>query len=504
MTAARDSHAVLTVAEMGRADAAAIAAGVSGERLMEAAGSAIADEVRRRFAAKPTVVLCGPGNNGGDGFVAARYLAAAGWPVRLALLGERAALKGDAALHAARWTGSVESLSSVIDGAAVVVDALFGAGLTRPLDGAAREVVARINDRGIPCIAADVPSGVSGDTGQVLGGGVAPRCVATVTFFRKKPAHLLLPGRSLCGEIVVADIGISDTVLDSIAATVHENHPDLWQARFPWPQPEGHKYKRGHAVILGGGRMTGAGRLAARAAMRAGAGLVTVAAPAATLPVYARAAASVILAPVDNDRAFEALIADPRKNVALLGPGNDADSHTATRVIAALGAGKACVLDADALNAFADDPAHLIRALRRGGEGRSLLTPHDGEYARLFPGLALAHADDKLTRARSAAAASGAVVLLKGYDTAIAAPDGRAAINSNAPPELATAGAGDVLAGFATGLLAQGMSAFDAACAATWLHGEAAAAFGPGLIADDLVEELPAVLSKLKAGHFTL
>lgn len=504
MTAARDSHAVLTVAEMGQADAAAIAGGVSGEQLMEAAGRAIADEVRRRFAAKPVVVLCGPGNNGGDGFVAARHLAAAGWPVRLALLGERAALKGDAALHAAHWAGEVEPLSSsAIDGAAVVIDALFGAGLTRPLEGVAREVVARMNQRDIPCVAADVPSGVFGDTGQILGGGEAPRCVATVTFFRKKPAHLLLPGRLLCGETVVADIGIPDAVLGGIAPTAHENHPELWRARFPWPQPDGHKYRRGHAVILGGGRMTGAGRLAARAAMRIGAGLVTVAAPAATFPIYARAAASVILAPVDDDRAFEALIADPRKNVALLGPGNDADSHTVTRVIGALAAGKACVLDADALNAFADDPPHLVRALRRTGDGRSLLTPHDGEFERLFPDLARAHADDKLARARGAAALSGAVVLLKGYDTVVAAPDGRVAINSNAPPELATAGAGDVLAGMATGLIAQGMSAFDAACAAAWLHGDAAAAFGPGLIADDLIESLPAALKKLRVAFFT-
>lgn len=504
MSAARDPHAVLGVAEMGRADAAASAGGIPGEQLMENAGRAVAAEVQRRYAAKPVLVLCGPGNNGGDGFVAARHLLAAGWPVRLALLGERGSLKGDAALHAARWSGPIERLSpGALDGVAVVVDGLFGAGLTRPLEGAAREVVARINDLQLPCVGIDVPSGVFGDTGQILGAGGAPRCALTVTFFRKKPAHLLLPGRMLCGDIVVADIGVPDAVLDAIGPATRENHPDLWRDRFPWPQPDGHKYRRGHAVVMGGGRMTGAGRLAARAAMRMGAGLVTLAAPAATLPVYARAAASIILAPVDDDRAFAEVIADERKTVVLLGPGNDADTHTATRVIAALTAGKSCVLDADALNAFSDDPAHLVRALRRAGEARSVLTPHDGEFARLFPELAKQHAGDKLARARAAAAASGAVVLLKGFDTVVAAPDGRAVINSNAPPDLATAGAGDVLAGMATGLLTQGMSAFEAACAAAWLHGEAAAAFGPGLMADDLIECLPAALRKLKAGRFT-
>ena len=501
-----DTYAVLSVAEMTRADAAAIQAGISGEALMAAAGAAVADEVLRRFPAGAVAVLCGPGNNGGDGFVAARVLRERGRQVRVALLGARDGLKGDAALHARRWTGPIEPLEiAVLDGAGVVVDALFGAGLSRPLEGAALDVVRDINRRALPCVAVDVPSGVFGDTGQVLGGeaGAAPRSQATVTFFRKKPAHLLLPGRGLCGDVVVAQIGIGPGVLAAIEPRCHENAPALWQARFPWPQPEGHKYRRGHAVIIGGGTMTGAGRLAARAAARVGAGLVTAAAPSAALPVYALAAHAVILAKLDDAHDFARLMDDPRRNAVLLGPGAGADQLTRMRVTAALGAGKRCVIDADALTVFADDPEHLCRAVRRtGGEGTAaLLTPHDGEFARLFPDLAKAHADDKLGRARAAAARSGATVLLKGNDTVIAAPDGRAAINSNAPPELATAGAGDVLAGLAVGLLAQGLEAFDAACAAAWLHGEAAASFGPGLIADDLVECLPAALRKLKTGH---
>ena len=499
-----DSFAVLTVAEMRRADEAAIRAGMPGERLMENAGRAVADEVHRRFPARPVAVLCGPGNNGGDGFVAARHLQATCHPVRLALLGAREALKGDAALHAARWNGTVELLSaSVLGHSPVVVDALFGAGLTRPLDGAAREAIAAINTRGLACVAVDVPSGVSGDTGQVLGGeGGAPRCVATVSFVRKKPAHLLLPGRLHCGETVIADIGVPDSVVAGIRSALFENDRALWEARFPWPHPSTHKYTRGHALVVGGGRMTGAGRLAARAALRVGAGLVTVAAPQAALPVYAQAAASLLLAPLDGDGDFAALLLDPRVNAVLLGPGNGTGVPTRLRTVAALTAGKACVLDADALTSFADDPAHLFRAVRRA-DGRAILTPHEGEFARLFPDLAQAHAHDKLARAREAAAASGAVIVLKGYDTVVAAPDGRAVINANAPPSLATAGAGDVLAGLATGLVAQGMTLFDAACAAVWLHGDAGARLGPGLIADDVVEALPGALRALKERCFT-
>jgi len=494
--------AVLSVAEMGRADRMAIDGGVPGERLMAAAGAAVAEAVQRRFAAAPVTVVCGPGNNGGDGFVAARLLHEAGWPVRLALFGRRDTLKGDAAHHARRWTGQVEPLTpAVLDGAAVVVDALFGAGLARPLDGAARAVVDEINARRLPCIAVDVPSGVFGDTGQPLGGeGGAPHCVATVTFFRKKPAHLLLPGRTLCGEVIVADIGIPATVLEEIAPRTQENDPVLWAARFPWPRADGHKYSRGHAVVVGGATMTGAGRLAARAAARAGAGLVTVAAPARAIPIYAAASDALIMAACDDAATFQRLLEDHRKNAVLLGPGNGADTPTRMNVLAALGAGKACVLDADALTAFADDPEHLCRAIRRRGDAAvTLLTPHEGEFARLFPDLAKSHAGDKLARARAAAERSGATVLLKGADTVIAASDGRAAINANAPPELATGGTGDVLSGMILGLLAQGMTGFDAGCAAAWLHGEAAAAFGAGLIADDIIEKVPQSLSILRA-----
>lgn len=486
--AQNDTLAVLTCAEMAAADRAAMAAGVSGTTLMAAAGAGIATAIEARFAPQPTVVLCGPGNNGGDGFVVARLLADKGWKVRVALLGARAALKGDAAFHAARWNGSVEPLGpAALDGATLVVDGQFGAGLTRPLDGEVAAAVSAINDRKLACVAIDVPSGVHGDTGAVL--GVAPQCRLTVTFFRLKPGHLLLPGRALCGETVVVDIGIPAVVLSPIAPKCWVNEPALWLARYPWPRIDGHKYSRGHAIVVGGARITGAARLAARAALRIGAGLVTVASDLAAIPVYAADRASVLTAPLADAQAFETLLADARKNAVLIGPGAGVDMTTRMRVRSALQARKHCVLDADALTSFSDDPDELFKAIK----APCVLTPHEGEFARLFSAKG-----DRLSRAREAARTSGAIVLLKGADTVIAAPDGRAIINRNAPPELATAGAGDVLAGLIVGLLAQDMDPLEAAATAAWIHGDAASAFGPGLIAEDLPDQVPGALRRLK------
>jgi NAD(P)H-hydrate epimerase len=484
--------AVLSVAEMGRADAAAIAGGVPGRTLMDNAGRAVADAVRVHFSPRSVLVLCGPGNNGGDGFVAARYLSDAGWSVRVALLGDRAALRGDAAAHAALWTGEVIPLSDtaadLVTSAGVVIDALFGAGLSRPLDGAARMAVAAVAADGLPVVAVDVPSGITGDDGAVLG-DCAVRADLTVTFFRKKPGHLLLPGRTHCGHVVVADIGIPPTVLGDINPGIFENDPAHWVARLPRRQPVSHKYDFGHAVVVGGAGMTGAARLAARSALRAGAGLVSLVCPPAVLPIYAQGSPGVITLPVANLADLQDLLIDPRKNAVLIGPGGGIGSGTREQVAAALGADKAVVLDADALTSFADRPDDLFRAVT----GRCVLTPHEGEFARLFPDLT----GSKLARARAAAHLSGAVVLLKGADTVIAVPDGRAVINGNAPANLATAGSGDVLSGLIVGLLAQGLAPFQAAAAAAWLHGAAGEAMGRGLIAEDLPEALPRVFRNL-------
>jgi ADP-dependent NAD(P)H-hydrate dehydratase / NAD(P)H-hydrate epimerase len=468
MTPGERSSALLTSEQMGHADRAAIVNGIPGVDLMEAAGRAVAEACRARWRPRAVTVLCGPGNNGGDGFVAARHLATAGWPVRLALLGSVDALKGDAAHYARLWTGPVEQLRpDLLDGAELVIDAIFGAGLTRPLDGNVLAMISAIHHRKLDCVAVDLPSGVQADTGAVLGD--APYARLTVTFFRKKPGHLLLPGRMRCGETLVADIGIPDSVLDAINPTSFENSPALWLDAFPEPQLEDHKYRRGHAAVYGGTQMTGAARLAAEAARRIGAGLLTILSAPEAASIYAMAA--------------------PGHLVKVLPP----DGRIPQQVLSALAAGKALVLDADALTAFSENPQSLFDALT----GNEILTPHEGEFARLFP--SALQEKGKIDRARAAAALCGAIVVLKGADTVIAAPDGRAIVNANAPADLATGGTGDVLAGMILGLRAQGVPPVDAAAMAVWLHGAAGAAVGPGLIAEDIGSALRPIIGSIRA-----
>ena len=489
---AEDMHAaLLTTRQMGLADQLTIGSGVDEITLMDRAGTAVAAAILQRWTPRPVLVLCGPGNNGGDGFVAARRLTDAGWPVRVALLGTRDALRGAAAAQAAKWTGQVGPVDpAALDGAELLVDALFGAGLNRPLDGLAAETLAAAAARRMVVVAVDVPSGLMGDTGA--NGGAVPAAL-TVTFFRKKPGHLLQPGRQLCGELQVAGIGMPDTVLDHLQPELCENAPQLWLHALPVLQPDGHKYSRGHALVWGGWPTTGAARMAARAAARVGAGLTTVAVPEVALPVYATALTSVMVHGATLPASLQVLLEDTRYTGLLIGPGAGVGTDTRQRVLAMLRAARPTVLDADALTCFRDDPQTLFAAL----PAACVLTPHEGEFARLF-GRIVDPALDKLSRARAAARASGAVVLLKGSDTVIAAPDGRAIINANAPPTLATGGSGDVLAGLVLGLLTQGMAPFLAAAAAVWLHGEAANRFGVGLLAEDLPDLLPGVLQTLQ------
>ena len=487
-------HALLTTRQMAEAERLTSLAGTPGIALMAEAGAAVVREIFQRWSPRPVTVLCGPGNNGGDGFVVAQLLAQAGWPTRLALLGERMILKGDAAHHAAQWTGAIEPLSpAVLDGAALVVDALFGAGLARALQGQAALTLAAAHNANLPIVAIDVPSGVMGDTGEFLVESLGQSlslvpAALTVTFFRKKPGHVLLPGRLLCGPVVVADIGTPASVLANIDLATFENAPALWQSALPAVQPAGHKYHRGHALILGGYPQTGAARLAARAAARSGAGLVTVAVPELALPIYAASLTSIMVAPLAGPNDLAQLLKDSRLSAFLIGPGYGQSAIALQNTLALLATGKPCVLDADAITAFTQQAENLAKAV----VGPCVLTPHEGEFSRVFDA-----SGDKLARCRRAAKDTGAVVVLKGADTVIAAPDGRVIVNSNAPPTLATAGAGDVLAGLICGLMAQGMPAFEAAAAGVWLHGAAAAEFGPGLMAEDLPDLLPRVLHQL-------
>lgn len=490
---------LLTIDQMRRADSLAVASGVPSLELMENAGRAVADAVTAAFgSARGIIVAAGPGNNGGDGFVAARLLAERGCPVRVVLLGERERLTGDAAEMARRYRGAIARWSGEgFDPASVVVDAIFGAGLSRPIDGEAADLIGAINRSGAHVVAVDLPSGLQGDTGAVM--GCAVKANRTVTFFRRKPGHLLLPGRLHCGLTTVADIGIPSAVLATIHPHLFVNTPEVWRESFPIPRAAGHKYARGHTVVLSGElASTGAARLAARAALRAGSGLVTIASPTSALSVNAAASLAVMVREAEGPDGLSALLADPRINAIVMGPGAGVGAAMRAKVKVAAAGNRALVLDADALTSFGENPKELFTILTNHRLSTAILSPHEGEFSRIFSQIkSIPSVKQKLEATLAASHETGAIMLFKGADTVVAGPDGRAVIAENAPPYLATAGAGDVLAGIIGGLRAQQMSAFEAAAAAVWLHGEAANEFGPGLIAEDLTESLPAVYRRL-------
>jgi hydroxyethylthiazole kinase-like uncharacterized protein yjeF len=504
---------LLLPSEMAAVDRLAGENGQPGAGLMERAGQAVAQAAARligeHLPRARVAILCGPGNNGGDGFVAARLLAQRGLEVSVGLLGDRQALKGDAARAASRWDGPVVALAAfAFDDADVVVDALFGAGLSRDIEGIAKAAILRLNawakTEGKPVLAVDVPSGVDGATGAVH--GVAVDASACITFFRLKPGHFLLPGRLHRGSLSLADIGLDPHLLTTINPQAALNAPALWASRMPIPSIAGHKYQRGHAIVVSGPiAQTGAARLAARGALRAGAGLVTIATPLAALAVHAGALNAIMTRVCDSPDDLEDMLTDRRKNAVVLGPGLGVGQRTREFAMAVL-AGidmdtdeeeppRTIVFDADALASFAKEPETLFSAIKDSPHG-VVLTPHDGEFAKLF-GALIDKSASKLDRARNAAAMSGAVVVLKGPDTVVADPDGRASIAASEAPWLATAGSGDVLAGMIGGLLAQAMPPFEAASAAVWMHADAAHRFGPGLISEDIPEMLPKVFRQL-------
>ena len=476
---------ILTVAQMTAADRQAIEAGASGAELMERAGAAVADAVIARFPVHPTVVLAGPGNNGGDGYVIARRLHESGWPVRIEAL--TPPKTPDAIRAKDLWNGETRPLSQRLDPAELVIDALFGAGLDRPLGLESARLARSLQQSPQRVVAVDTPSGLSGDTGRAVG----DECFAaglTVTFHRRKPAHVLQPGRDFCGEVVVADIGLGST-----PARLHENGPELWLLRFPWPGVSAYKHTRGRLIVVSGEAWnTGAARLAARAGLRTGAGLVTLYSPPDALMVNASHLEAVMLQPFETDLELEA--AASRVEAVVIGPAAGVTEATLSNVLALARTGAALVLDADALSVFRDDPLELFSVLDRD----DVLTPHPGEFERVFPGV-LAGEPERISAVRAAAARAQAVVLLKGPDTVIASPDGRAAVNLNGSRWLATAGSGDVLAGFIGGLIAQGMDSFEAACAGVWIHAACAEGFGPGLVSEDLPGLAPTVLKELYA-----
>ncbi|MEH6692600.1 MAG: NAD(P)H-hydrate dehydratase [Pseudorhizobium pelagicum] len=479
---------LLTPAEMAAADAAAAASGIDTYGLMEKAGQAVAASALRHYPqALRFVVLCGPGNNGGDGYIAAASLIRAGADTRVFAIGDPGRLTGDArrAMEACP-VKPVASSQLQLGPGDVVIDAIFGAGLARPVSAEVEDLIDKVGDAGIPVVAVDLPSGLCGRRGTPL--GAAFRAARTVTFMARKPGHLLMPGRSLCGDIEVCDIGIPLRILRRAAGTVAANHPDAWRHLLPTPDPASHKYRRGHVgVFSGGASHTGAARLSAGAGLAAGAGLVTLASPADAMPVNAAQLTAVMLREVETAAALKDWLAASKLSAFVLGPGFGVGDKARDFVLAL--EGRPLVLDADGITSFREQRNRLFD-IYRARETQLVLTPHEGEFARLFPDLVEAEGQSKFEKAVAAARLANAVIVYKGADTVIAAPDGRTLINDNAPPWLATAGSGDVLAGIIGALLANGMPAFEAAAAAVYLHGEAACRAGEGMTAESLVRHI--------------
>lgn len=484
---------IITPMEMSAIDSDAARSGIDSFRLMTSAGLAVSAAAFRLYPqALRFVVLCGPGNNGGDGYITAAALQSSGAEVTVHALGDTACLKGDAARAHAQWARSVETLAAYRPKTGdVVIDALFGAGLSRAVPDDVAFVMQAVTQAQLPVIAVDLPSGLDGRTGQVLGESF--RASHTVTFMARKPGHLLLPGRILCGSLEVFDIGIPERILRNHTSGLCENGPRLWAAQARLLDPSAHKFKRGHLAIFSGGPLsTGAARLSATAGLKAGAGLVTLASTSAAINANAAHLTAVMLKEVEDAVALSHWLADKRISAFVLGPGFG-DLERVRQYAVMLG-DRALVLDADGITAFKDDPTSLFDAFS-GGETRLVMTPHDGEFARLFADIDTDPTLSKVDRAVAAAKRSHAVIVYKGADTVIASPDGRAAINTNAPPWLATAGSGDTLAGIIGAHLAQGMPAFEAAAAEVWRHGRAGTKAGEGLTAEDLaaaIEPLPA------------
>jgi hydroxyethylthiazole kinase-like uncharacterized protein yjeF len=479
---------IMSVAAMRAADQAYVDAGGAALELMERAGRGAAALLNARYGPRRALVACGPGDNGGDGYVAAAALRAFGWEVRVAADPQSGDRAGAAGAAAAKLDDSLAALDeAALDGVEVLVDALFGSGLTRPLSRDHVAFFKAAERRNLIVAALDLPSGLGGDRSVPL--GYAPHVALTITFHRRKRAHVLEPARSFCGEVIVLDIGLEAVGEDAL----YENLPSLWRHAFPTPAVDAFKSRRGHLMVMSGGPLqTGAARLAARAGLRAGAGLVTLLCSPQAALVNAAHLEAVMLTAFEDAAALASAAAGA--DVAVIGPAAGVGVATREHLVALRQAGAALVVDADALTSFRDDPQTLFSHL--GPD--DVLTPHAGEFERIFPGL-LKDAPERVAAVREAARRSGAVVLLKGPDTTIAAPDGRCAVNVNGSPWLATAGSGDVLAGVIGGFLAQATPAFEAACAGVFVHAAAGGAFGPGLIAEDLPNALPAALRQVLA-----
>jgi hydroxyethylthiazole kinase-like uncharacterized protein yjeF len=476
---------ILSSTQMSKADSETIKSGIQGLFLMENAGKSVSDFIKSKYNKQKTLVLCGPGNNGGDGFVVARHLKESGWDVKISSLIDKNSYKNDALVMAKRWNDFIIPFEEISVGDySLIIDAIFGIGLSKEISGTIASVINEVNNKNIDTISIDIPSGIDSNNGAIL--GTAFKSKYTITFARKKIGHTIYPGKDNCGEVIISDIGIKDNFIKS---NIFENTPELWINDFPFPKPQQHKYDRGHSIIVGGNvESAGAATLSAISALKTGSGLVTVACPPSALLVYASKLTAVMNKPIDSVNSFSSFIDDKRVTSVLIGPGNGVTKTTKEYVLEALKLKKNCVFDADALNVFQDKPEELFKSIYSD----VILTPHEGEFHRLF-----ALEGNKIDRAIQAAKISNCIIVLKGSDTIIAAPNGKVAVNTNAPASLATAGSGDCLAGIITALLANKVDAFKAACIGVWLHSESANLAGPGMTAEDILENIHIALQGL-------
>lgn len=481
---------IFTAANVKEADEMSEKLGTPAIVLMNNAGRKVAELtekiIKQKKCGDAIYVICGAGNNGGDGLVAAKYLKNKGYDIRVGLVGDfrkitpltQNALESAVSAGIEAETFDKEYLLQ----SDVVIDAIFGVGLKRDIEGEIADVIKEINNSKSLKIAVDIPSGVCADTGSIK--SVAVNADATVTFQNPKLGNLLLPGKENCGELFIEDIGIPEEVVDLIESIYLLNTPELWQHLLPKPKLSDHKYTKGHVVVIGGDiESTGAAKLASEAALRTGSGLVTIACDAESLPIYATSLKSVMAKKVKDPELLEKFISERKVNTVIIGPGSGNDLYSALRVTTCLDAGLRCIIDADVFTNFKNKPQDLVKALKKNKN--CVLTPHEGEFKRVFK-----LEGNKVERASQAAKSCDNVVVLKGNDTVIAAPDGRIVINNNAPTYLATAGSGDVLSGIIGGLLAQGMPLFEAACAGVYLHSETANKLGKGMIAEDIAKQI--------------
>lgn len=500
------THALMTPDQMGKADALTIARGTPGTVLMERAGQAVENAAMAMVPPKAKILLlCGPGNNGGDGYVAARLLSEGDYSVTVIALGDTNSLSGDAAWAFQKWKGPMHQ-DADFETYDLIIDALFGAGLTRALDGKASALVERANEAPCPILSVDLPSGVDGRTGHAY--GPTMRAARTITFHRLKPGHALYPGRGLCGAIEVADIGLDAAAAHEAGYVAQLTGRYLADRREPI-SGNTHKFAKGHALVVGGPpEKAGAGFLAASAALRAGAGLTTLAAPKAVVEGSMGLHPSLMRAQCESATDLARLLTNPKLSACVLGPGLPPNEATRQMVYAALTSQAALVLDAGALSAFAGMGEVLFQQISVRA-APTVLTPHEGEFARLFGMLGASLS--KIEKAQAAAAKSGAVLVLKGADSVIAHPGGAADcmfINGNAPPWLATAGSGDVLAGLVAGLMATPDRSGDpqrlseTVALGVWLHGQAGQVAGPALVASDLEPALRDVLARIDRTAF--